>query len=89
MRRIDPKSMRRADAATTGEAKSRATTAAMSLATFASQPTAVSIPRLPPSRFHHSILADRNLRELPMTLTEESAMAGAAIAGDRVSPKNG
>lgn len=39
MRRIDPKSMRRADAATTGEAKSKATTAAMSLAlSHASRP---------------------------------------------------
>ena len=35
------------------------------------------------------ILADRSLSELPMTLTDDSAMAAAAMAGDNVSPKNG
>ena len=35
------------------------------------------------------ILAERNRSELLITLTDDSAMAAAAMAGDSVSPKKG
>lgn len=37
----------------------------------------------------HPIRAERSRSEFPMTLTEDSAMAAAAITGESVNPKNG
>ena len=42
-----------------------------------------------PSHDYFSRLASRSRKALPMTLTEESAMAAAAIMGDSSSPKTG
>lgn len=45
--------------------------------------------RSKPRGFDYSMRADRRRSEFPITLTDDSAIAAAAIAGDKVSPKKG